>query len=358
MIRLEKPIHPFFVTQFYSESHQGLDIRTIYPDSDQGIRPIYAPDDMRIVNVSAEMDWGKYIVGKNKENKKFYFGHLSDKNVNIGQEVKKGEVIATSGNTGTAKTAPHLHFEYHGENPLPYFAMRTYKILFVYPSINESEGYTENKENYEKKISEICNAITNLSQGDIFIEKTIRPIFLAKGSIDFSGDKGKAWTESHVKPLMTTETIAHCLLPVIYWKYGAVGGGSARYGDIIVSFDSLSEDFKVISPHEILHDLFGFEMLDMSLPDAQLGGKTKNKEVMEYLLNHLTKNDMKISKEELAMLWEVVFHRPLDTGGLGYVDKDLLFVLKEILKSKEWQVYNEITIPIKKMEEAIRKGNF
>jgi biotin carboxyl carrier protein len=41
----------------------------------------------------------------------FVFAHLSAWNVNLGDEVKEGDVIAFTGNTGTATSGPHLHFE-------------------------------------------------------------------------------------------------------------------------------------------------------------------------------------------------------------------------------------------------------
>ena len=41
----------------------------------------------------------------------FVLAHLSDSIADVGQRVRKGELIALSGNTGTATTGPHCHIE-------------------------------------------------------------------------------------------------------------------------------------------------------------------------------------------------------------------------------------------------------
>lgn len=54
-----------------------------------------------------------------------YYAHLDKQLVREGQQVHKGQVIGTVGNTGNARTTPpHLHFgvkrNNHWVNPLPY----------------------------------------------------------------------------------------------------------------------------------------------------------------------------------------------------------------------------------------------
>jgi murein DD-endopeptidase MepM/ murein hydrolase activator NlpD len=52
------------------------------------------------------------------------YAHMSDFNVRLGQEVKRGDVIGFVGNTGLS-TAPHLHYEVYLNNkkvnPINYY---------------------------------------------------------------------------------------------------------------------------------------------------------------------------------------------------------------------------------------------
>ncbi|MCS0639686.1 M23 family metallopeptidase [Streptomyces sp. LP05-1] len=54
--------------------------------------------------------YGNAIVVKHANGKYSQYAHLSQINVRIGQQVKTGQLIAKSGNTGNS-SGPHLHFE-------------------------------------------------------------------------------------------------------------------------------------------------------------------------------------------------------------------------------------------------------
>lgn len=61
--------------------------------------------------------YGDYIAIQHPNGTQTIYGHLSNPLVYVGQSVKKGQLIAYSGNTGKS-TGPHLHFEIRGaKNP-------------------------------------------------------------------------------------------------------------------------------------------------------------------------------------------------------------------------------------------------
>jgi len=100
-------IHPILKTR---KLHKGTDFPTPIGT------PIIAPYDGKVSKVANQPEGaGLYVKilhnveGVTVETK---FFHLSRQLVHVGQEVKMGDVIGASGNTG-GSTGPHLHFETH-----------------------------------------------------------------------------------------------------------------------------------------------------------------------------------------------------------------------------------------------------
>ena len=94
--------HPVFFTQHL---HSGIDFA-----ADKGT-PVYATADG--VVESAEMNYGGYGVLVKLDHSfgfRTYYAHLDRATVSRGSFVKKGQVIAYSGNSGIS-TGPHLHYE-------------------------------------------------------------------------------------------------------------------------------------------------------------------------------------------------------------------------------------------------------
>ncbi|WP_258104308.1 M23 family metallopeptidase [Marinoscillum sp. MHG1-6] len=102
--------------------HQGVDFSL--PKGS----PVYATGDgtVSLIKDSGISGYGKHIEIDHGFGYKTKYAHLSEFKVKRGQKIKRGELIAFSGNTGKS-TAPHLHYEVHvskrPNNPVHYFYM-------------------------------------------------------------------------------------------------------------------------------------------------------------------------------------------------------------------------------------------
>ncbi len=97
-----------FVTQGLLEAggraHTGLDIAT--PTGSY----IRAAGAGRVTEVGEDPTYGKFVRIDHENGYETLYAHASETSVELGEEVRKNEVIALSGSTGRS-TAPHLHFE-------------------------------------------------------------------------------------------------------------------------------------------------------------------------------------------------------------------------------------------------------
>ena len=84
--------------------HRGIDF------SNRQFTPVYAPADGVVVNTFVNGSFGEFLVIDHGYNIVTRYGHLSKYEVQVGQKVKRGDLIARIGNTGRS-TAPHLHYE-------------------------------------------------------------------------------------------------------------------------------------------------------------------------------------------------------------------------------------------------------
>jgi murein DD-endopeptidase MepM/ murein hydrolase activator NlpD len=101
----------------WGRMHKGIDIDINYA-------PVYAAGDGKVVYTGNKGDgYGMMIMIDHGESFETLYGHLSRSSVNVGDEVYKGQRIATSGNSGRS-TGAHLHFEVRingvQRNPLGY----------------------------------------------------------------------------------------------------------------------------------------------------------------------------------------------------------------------------------------------
>ena len=98
--------------------HQGQDI-TVPTGT-----PIFSPADGIVKRAYYIGGFGNHIKLEHSSGYTTTFAHLSKIFVRHGQNIKRGDVIGETGNTGRS-TAPHLHYEVHyrgtPKNPLDYF---------------------------------------------------------------------------------------------------------------------------------------------------------------------------------------------------------------------------------------------
>ncbi len=84
--------------------HQGLDIASPHG------QPVFTPSDGTVVFVGTEGGYGKVLVVDHGYGVKTRYGHLSEIFVHTGDRVRRGDKVASVGNTGRS-TGPHLHYE-------------------------------------------------------------------------------------------------------------------------------------------------------------------------------------------------------------------------------------------------------
>lgn len=90
--------------------HNGMDVAASY-----GTPVVAARDGAVVALASAPYAYGKWIAVKHDNGLITLYAHLSLQLVNVGQEVKRGEVIGNMGSTGLS-TGSHVHFTVYAPN--------------------------------------------------------------------------------------------------------------------------------------------------------------------------------------------------------------------------------------------------
>lgn len=102
-----------------SDIHQGIDIA-----SPNGTK-IYAAASGKVSFSGYRSGYGYSIIINHQDGLQTLYGHTSKIYVSSGQAIKKGELIALVGSTGSS-TGPHLHFELR-QNQVPIDPLEFYK---------------------------------------------------------------------------------------------------------------------------------------------------------------------------------------------------------------------------------------
>ena len=107
-LKLLKPVQNALVSSPYGfrwgRPHQGIDLAAPVGT------PIQASEKGRVVYSGWKQGYGNFVAVDHGHGMETHYAHCSKVLVHVGQEVRKGQMIAKVGNTGNS-TGPHLHFE-------------------------------------------------------------------------------------------------------------------------------------------------------------------------------------------------------------------------------------------------------
>ena len=104
---------------FLARRHEGIDLV-----AEIGTKVYATGDGIVTLSKSSRKGYGNEVIIDHSFGYSTRYGHLNEIFVMEGQQVKRGQVIATVGNTGRS-TGPHLHYEVrinnHPVNPMYYY---------------------------------------------------------------------------------------------------------------------------------------------------------------------------------------------------------------------------------------------
>jgi murein DD-endopeptidase MepM/ murein hydrolase activator NlpD len=84
--------------------HRGLDLNYVN-------EPLPSPVTGQIVALTNQVQMGHCLYIRDIKGSIHVFAHLKEFKVHIHDQVTRGQIIATTGNTGTITSGPHLHYE-------------------------------------------------------------------------------------------------------------------------------------------------------------------------------------------------------------------------------------------------------
>ncbi|MFY9203617.1 MAG: M23 family metallopeptidase, partial [Limnochordia bacterium] len=93
----------------WGRMHNGLDVAVVTGT------PVRAAADGRVTFSGSMGDYGLLVIIDHGNSVETRYAHNSRLVASVGQQVKRGDIIAYSGNTGNS-TGPHLHFEIRYRN--------------------------------------------------------------------------------------------------------------------------------------------------------------------------------------------------------------------------------------------------
>ena len=200
--------------------HRGVDIAVPTGTT------VYAAMDGMVTTATYDSYYGNYVVIEDENGYCTKYAHMDMLNVSTGQSVMHGEVIGTTGNTGSS-SGSHLHIEclYQGEyyNPLFYFEAGTDTLYGEIPGSGSGGGNAIPPDSYDDATVQALMEEAARYLGYPYVWGGSNP----STSFDCSGFVCWVFTNSGVHNLPRTTAQG------IYDQCTPVSAADAKAGDII-----------------------------------------------------------------------------------------------------------------------------
>lgn len=164
-----------------TREHKGVDLR-----AETGTEVYAVSDGIVSRNGWDPGGYGKWIEITHEDGITTRYAHLSEKNVKKGDEVKAGDVIGLSGNTGSS-TGPHLHYEVRKNNePIDPGSLDEYHFdKALIPGAVSKEDPEDDKKSGEQDINK---PITEIKENELVLDNNLG-VTAKQGDLLVSYDK-------------------------------------------------------------------------------------------------------------------------------------------------------------------------
>jgi murein DD-endopeptidase MepM/ murein hydrolase activator NlpD len=106
---------PAYYARYKLKGHHGLDFRTIFKDSPNGKRKVFAVMNGSVMEARFTSANGNFIRLQHNGTEQTVYLHLDSIEVAANQKISAGDVVGISDNSGASKGS-HLHFGYRPNN--------------------------------------------------------------------------------------------------------------------------------------------------------------------------------------------------------------------------------------------------
>lgn len=184
------PVNDVNVRQKFSKLHKGVDFGFVSSSLGKN-QPIYAADDGEVIYNRKQTSGGYVIHIRHDNGYVTEYGHLkkNSQKVREGQRVKKGQQIASMGNTGIV-TGYHLHFGMYKGNKINYKDKSNFVDPLDYLCKFDNQIVYKNskvKNFYETKI------VTGVEEEPLNVRNKSRQIVKSKAL--YNGDEIETYTD-------------------------------------------------------------------------------------------------------------------------------------------------------------------